>query len=100
MKLLTLSVSVFLVFQHAFHRASSDDIALLVRANQIFLFTCAQFSLFLSLVLDMTACKFIVRSLNQLSLCTLSLHFSQATRSTNVCGNDTNVLFYYNFMFP
>ena len=58
--------------------AQCDNVALLVRANQIFLFTCARLSLLLCLVLDMTACKLIVQSLNQLSLCTMSLHFSHS----------------------
>ena len=58
------------------NKEGCDDITLLLRANQIFLFTCARFNLLLSLVLDMTASRFIVRSLNQLSLCTLSPLFS------------------------
>ena len=63
------------------NKEGCDDIALLLTANQIFLFTCARFNLLLSLVLDMTASRFIVRSLNQLSLCTLSRLFSDV--STN-----------------
>ena len=48
MERLTLSVSVLLVFQRAFHRVEKH----------------------------------------------------RATRTINVCGNDINDLFYYNFMFP
>ena len=80
------------------NKEGCDDIKLILRANQIFLFTCARFKLLLSLVLDMTASRFIVRSLNQLSLCTLSLLFSLPTNiSFGVEEMTISRIYYYYF---